>query len=80
MLVVGGWLDWMILEVLSNLGDSMILQFYAVQHQALEHGLLLSSAGVCFSGVLGRDLMAIPLAFFIWSLSFWTLSFGLNLT
>ena len=21
----GGWLDWMILEVLSNLGDSMIL-------------------------------------------------------
>ena len=26
ILVVGGWLDWMILEVFSNLGDSMILQ------------------------------------------------------
>ena len=24
ILVVGGWLDWMILEVFSNLGDSMI--------------------------------------------------------
>jgi len=22
--MVGGWLDWMILEVFSNLGDSMI--------------------------------------------------------
>ena len=25
ILVIGGWLDWMILEVFSNLGDSMIL-------------------------------------------------------
>jgi len=24
ILVVGGWLDWMILEVFSNLGNSMI--------------------------------------------------------
>ena len=24
-IVVGGWLDWMTLEVFSNLGDSMIL-------------------------------------------------------
>ena len=23
--MIGGWLDWMILEVFSNLGDSMIL-------------------------------------------------------
>ena len=26
ILVVGGWLDWMILEVFSNPGDSMILR------------------------------------------------------
>jgi len=25
ILVTGGWLDWMILEVISNLGDPMIL-------------------------------------------------------
>ena len=25
ILVVGGWLDWMILEVFSKVGDSMIL-------------------------------------------------------
>jgi len=27
-LVMGEWLDWMILWVFSNLGDSMILWFY----------------------------------------------------
>jgi len=27
ILVVGGWLDWMILEVFSNLGDSMVKCF-----------------------------------------------------
>jgi len=27
ILVIGGWLDWMISEVLSNLGDSVILMF-----------------------------------------------------
>ena len=27
ILVVDGWLDWMILEVLTNLNDSMILIF-----------------------------------------------------
>jgi len=26
ILVIGGWLDWMFLEVFSNLGDSVILQ------------------------------------------------------
>ena len=25
MVLVGGWLDWMVLEVFSSLGDSMIL-------------------------------------------------------
>jgi len=28
ILVVGGWLNWMILEVFSNLDDSVILRFY----------------------------------------------------
>jgi len=31
ILVVGGWLDWMILEVFPNLGDSMIL-LYGQEH------------------------------------------------
>lgn len=33
MLVVGGWSDWMILEVISNLGDSMIASY--VNNQTL---------------------------------------------
>jgi len=34
-LVMGGWLDWMILWVFSNLGDSMILLFY-INHETEE--------------------------------------------
>ena len=32
ILVIGGWLDWMILEVFSKLGDSMIQWFYTQAH------------------------------------------------
>ena len=35
-LVMGGWLDWMILWVFSNLSDSVIVCFYE-NHSPLSH-------------------------------------------
>jgi len=35
--VKGEWLDWMILWVFSNLGDSMILLFSSAQRQYFHH-------------------------------------------
>ena len=40
--MMGGWLDWVILWVFSNLGDSMILYF--VQNQSFISELSLNSA------------------------------------
>ena len=37
ILVIGGWLDWVILEVFSSLGDSMIIWFYT------SHGLFFTA-------------------------------------
>ena len=45
--MIGGWLDWMILWVFSNLGDSMILQSasnIAGQHNKIE--------GITFGAIL----------------------------
>jgi len=36
ILVVGGWLDWMILVVFSNLGEPMILWSLPLRPQALK--------------------------------------------
>ena len=40
--MMGGWLDWVILWVFSNLGDSVILYF--VQNQSIISELSLNSA------------------------------------
>ena len=37
LLVMGGWLDWVILEVFSNLGDSAIPRFYT-RMQCIQRG------------------------------------------
>ena len=44
-MVVGGWLDYMILEVFSNLGDSMILRVRKITYQTINftHCLLVKA-------------------------------------
>ena len=37
--MIGGWLDWMILEAFFNLGDSMILYVYNNMKSILELNL-----------------------------------------
>ena len=42
-MVIGGWLDWMTLEVFSSLGDSVILRLYESMSYILYFGLPLST-------------------------------------
>jgi len=49
ILVVGGWLDWMLLEVFSNFGDSMISKFcglYNFQEECNSHLLMCAALQV----------------------------------
>ena len=45
--MIGGWLDWMILEVFSSLGDSMILKCFQVFVTFAEFFVLLCFVFVC---------------------------------
>lgn len=65
----------MTLEALFNLADSMILC-----RPTPGFGAWLATELYWVLFLRGAGLMAIPLVFFICSLSSWTLHFGLNLT
>ena len=63
ILVIGGHSDWMILEVFSNLGDSMIL-LSSICSFMVQPPTLNSSCGFCRSRVIAsvRNLLML----FIW--------------